>query len=80
VNVEQRKHSIEGWVAASPEELADARRLFDAWNRGEVETWIERFTPDCEWYGSTIGALEGGSAAIRGHEGLRTALREFGEV
>jgi SnoaL-like protein len=36
--------------------------------------------PDCEWYGSTIGALEGGNTAIRGHEALRASLREFREV
>ena len=79
-DLQEPKRTLEGWVAASPEELADARRLFDAWNRGDVETWIEGFTPDCEWYGSTIGALEGGSTAIRGHEALRASLREFGEV
>jgi ketosteroid isomerase-like protein len=70
----------EGWVAASPEQLANTHRLFEAWNRGEYETWIEGFATDCEWYPSTVGGVEGHSTAIRGHEELWAFVRQAEEV
>jgi ketosteroid isomerase-like protein len=69
-----------GWVAASPEQLANARRSSGAWNRGDFETWIEGFATDCEWYPSTVGAVEGGTTGIRGHDGLRAYTRQAEEV
>ena len=79
-SIQQSGHTITGWAAASPEQLATARRMCDAWNRGDFETWIEGFTTDCEWYPSTVGAVEGGGTAIHGHEGLRAYTRQAGEV
>jgi ketosteroid isomerase-like protein len=79
-SVEQSGCAIAGWVAASPEQLANARRRCEAWNRGDFETWIESFATDCDWYPSTVGAVEGGSTAIHGHEGLRAYTRQAQEV
>jgi ketosteroid isomerase-like protein len=79
-SVQQSARAIAGWVAASPEQLADARRRSEAWNRGDFETWIEGFATDCEWYPSTVGAVEGGSTAIHSHEGLRAYTRQAEEV
>ena len=79
-NVRHARHPPEGWVAPSPEQLANTLRLLEAWNRGEYETWIEGFATVCEWYPSTVGGVEGGSKAIRGHEELRAFVRESDEV
>jgi ketosteroid isomerase-like protein len=79
-NALQRGREIAGWVAAPPEQLADTRMRIDAWNRGDFETWIEGFATDCEWYPSTVGAVEGGTTAIRGHEGLRAYTRQAEDV
>ena len=67
-------------MAASPEQFANTHRLFEAWNRGDYETWIEGFATDCEWYPSTVGGVEGHSTAIRGHEELWAFVRQAEEV
>jgi hypothetical protein len=46
----------------------------------DFETWIEGFATDCEWYPTTVGAVEGESTAIHGHEGLRAYTRQVREV
>jgi hypothetical protein len=79
-NVRQEGRAPEGWVTVSSERLANTLRLIEAWNRGEYETWIEGFATDCEWYPSTVGGVEGGSNAIRGHEELRAFVRQSEEV
>jgi ketosteroid isomerase-like protein len=79
-DVQQPARALEGWAAASPEQLASTRRSWEAWNRRDFKTWIEGFTPDCEWYPSTVGAVEGGSTAIRGHDGLRAFARQAEEA
>jgi ketosteroid isomerase-like protein len=79
-SVQESALAAAGWVAASPERLARARRSAEAWNEGDFETWIESFATDCEWYPSTVGAVEGGSTAIHGHEGLRAYTRQAKEV
>jgi hypothetical protein len=80
-SVQQSGGATAGWMAASPEQVADARRWAEAWNRGDFETWIEGFATDCEWYPSTVGAVEGGgTTAIHGHEGLRAYTRQAEEV
>lgn len=76
---QQPDRATAGWVAASPEQVATARRSADSWNRGDFEGWIESFATDCEWYPSTVGAVEGGTA-IHGHEGLRAYTRQAEEV
>jgi ketosteroid isomerase-like protein len=79
-SVQQSGRVPAGWVAALPEQVASARQRAEAWNRGDFETWIEGFATDCEWYPSTVGAVEGGSTAIHGHEGLRAYTRQAEEV
>jgi ketosteroid isomerase-like protein len=80
VNVGQRTHAISGWVAPTAEQLANARRNTDAWNRGDFETWIDAFAAECDWYPTTVGAVEGRSTAIHGHEGLRAYTQQAEEV
>jgi hypothetical protein len=79
-SVQQQGRTIAGWAAPSPEQLTNAGRIAEAWNRRDFETWIESFATDCEWYPSTVGAVEGGSTAIHGHEELRAYTRQVEEV
>jgi hypothetical protein len=44
------------------------------------ETWIQSFATDCEWYPSTVGAVEGRNTAIHGHEGLRAYMQQATEI
>ena len=80
MNVDQRKHAIEGWIAATPDQLATARRNAEAWNRGDFETWIEIFAADCEWYPTTVGAVEGQGTPIHGHEQVRAYTQEAKDI
>ena len=79
-SAEQSGREIEGWTAPLPDQLADIRRRFEAWNGRDFETWIDGFATDCEWYPSTVGAVEGESTAIHGHEKLRAYTRQAEEV
>ncbi|MDQ3571266.1 MAG: nuclear transport factor 2 family protein [Actinomycetota bacterium] len=44
-------------------------RGFDAWDRGDLETWIELFSPDCEFRTLVTDSVEG--TAFKGRDGLR---------
>jgi ketosteroid isomerase-like protein len=77
---DQQSRGFAGWEAVSPDQLDNVRRRIDCWNRGDFEAWIEGFATDCEWYPTTVGAVEGGSTAIHGHEGLREWTRQATEV
>ena len=65
------------WDAFSPEQVA---RLsgFQAWDRDDVEPWIERFSPECEFRAYVSDQLE--DSVFRGHEGLREFWRAQKEV
>lgn len=45
------------------------REVFDAFNRRDLDSFLERADPDCEWHPVT-GQAEGGDA-FRGHDGVR---------
>lgn len=52
----------------------------EAWNRRDTESWIDAWSPDCEWLPVTVGETEGQATAIRGHEGLRAWAAQSQEV
>jgi ketosteroid isomerase-like protein len=52
----------------SQENVEAFRRGIDAWNRGDLEAWLEGADPDSEWHPSAA-VIEG--RAYRGHEGFR---------
>jgi hypothetical protein len=41
----------------------------EPWDRNDVEAWIDRFSPDCEFRAYVSDQLE--DTLYRGHEGLR---------
>ncbi len=68
---------LDGWEALSPEQIARMRG-FELWDRDDVESWIERFSPDCEFRAYVSDRLE--DSVYRGHEGLREFWRAQKEV
>ncbi|HEX8645426.1 MAG TPA: nuclear transport factor 2 family protein [Thermoleophilaceae bacterium] len=53
-------------------------RLYDAWNRRELEHVAEIFHPDAEF--RTSGDYPGVAAVYRGHDGVRAFWRDFNEI
>ena len=57
------------------------RRGFDAWNRGDVEGWLQPLHPEVEF--RTSGLYPGTDPVYRGHDDMRrfwTSFREPWEV
>ena len=52
----------------SQENVAIAKRLMDAYNRRDVDAYVECATADFELFPVFVGAVEGGS--YRGREGI----------
>jgi ketosteroid isomerase-like protein len=76
----QLPSELEGWEELAAERVARLR-AHDAWNRGDVEAWIERFSRDSAWHWLVGARLQGREGArVRGHEGLRKFRREIEEV
>jgi ketosteroid isomerase-like protein len=54
------------------EELVEkVRRSFDAWNRGDVDGWLEAAHPEVEWTSEIVRRMEGADAVYRGVDELR---------
>ena len=65
----------------SEENVEIVRRLIDAWNRGDVDAWLELIHPDGEWSSAILRQVEGDEAAsYRGRVELRRFWDEFHEV
>jgi enoyl-CoA hydratase/carnithine racemase/ketosteroid isomerase-like protein len=71
---------LDGWETL-PQERILHMRGFEAWNRGDVDAWVARFSPDCEFRSLPDLQLEGEEGGIfRGHAALREWHRRTGEV
>lgn len=57
--------------------VASFRRFVDAWNRDDLETWLEGLDPQVELHPSAA-AVEGG--AYRGHDGARSFWADIGSA
>jgi ketosteroid isomerase-like protein len=65
----------------SQENVDTARRGFDAWNRGDVDAFLECFHPETEYFSELIGQMEGADAAVfRGRAGIRRFWDEWHSV
>ena len=53
------------------------RQAFDAWNRRDLDTWLEIADPEIEFAPLNL-ELEGG--AYRGHDGIRSFWTDYLEV
>jgi ketosteroid isomerase-like protein len=65
----------------SRENVDTARRSIDAWNRGDVDAFVETFHPEGEFISEIAGRVEGADeAAYRRHAGLRRFWDEWHSV
>jgi ketosteroid isomerase-like protein len=60
--------------------MADARielalRGIEAWNRGDLDAFMEMWHPDAQWRPAFPEATEGAGSVFQGHEGIRRAWR-----
>jgi ketosteroid isomerase-like protein len=60
----------------SEENVVNARRGVDAFNKRDVDEFAELVTTDFEWYPATPEAVEGG--CYRGREGIEAYFAEVG--
>jgi ketosteroid isomerase-like protein len=56
------------------------RRSFEAWNRGDVDAWLEASHPDIEWFSAVARQLEGADTVYRGHGQMRQFWDEWHAV
>ena len=56
------------------------RRGVDAWNRGDVEAWLDVGHPDIELISALAAEVEGAETVYRGHAGLRRFWDEWHSV
>ena len=61
-------NEFDGWDELSADEIVGLRG-FELWERDDLERWVERFSPDCEFRAQVSDRLEG--SVFHGHEGLR---------
>jgi ketosteroid isomerase-like protein len=59
----------------SQENVGVVRRAFEAWNRGDLDAWLETFHPKVEW--DTSGAFPGFETAYYGRDGVTNFWQQF---
>jgi ketosteroid isomerase-like protein len=53
------------------------RASLDAWNRGDVDAWLETAHPEIEWASQVVQSIEGSETVYRGEAGLRRFWDEW---
>ena len=61
----------------SREDVAKVRASLDAWNRGDVDGWLEAAHPEVEWVSQVVQSVEGSEIVYRGHADLRRFWDEW---
>jgi ketosteroid isomerase-like protein len=61
----------------SRENVERIRRNLDAWNRGDLDGWLETAGPEIEWISEMATRFEGGERVFRGADGLREYWDEW---
>ena len=59
----------------SQENVEVVRAAFAAWNRGDLNAWLETFHPKVEW--RTSGVFPGFETAYYGHNGVTNFWQQF---
>jgi ketosteroid isomerase-like protein len=55
--------------------IGNMRRAIDAWNREDLDAFLETWHPDCEWRPAFPRSLEGVGTIYRGRDGIARAWR-----
>ena len=61
----------------SSDNVEAVRASMDAWNRGDVEGWLEPSHPEIEWRSDVVRRVEGSDTVYRGRDGLRRYWDEW---
>ena len=64
----------------SRENVVVVRRCTDAWNRGDVDAWLQWCHPEIEWFSAIAGRVEGTETVYRGPAGMRRFWEEWHSV
>jgi ketosteroid isomerase-like protein len=63
--------------AMSQENVEMVRASLDAWNRGDVDAWLEAAHPEIEWVSQIAQSLEGSETVYRGPTEMRRYWEEW---
>ena len=63
----------------SQENVEAFQRAVAAYNRGDIDAFLEEIDPDVEWHPLLQGMLSGEAATYRGHDGVRELFRDLNE-
>jgi ketosteroid isomerase-like protein len=53
------------------------KRLASAWNRDDLDTFLDLLVPDIEWHSSIEPSFEGTESVFRGHDGIRQFWQSY---
>jgi ketosteroid isomerase-like protein len=64
----------------SEENVKAFERAVAAYNRRDVDAFVEEFDPEAEWYSLTQVMFGGEQSLYRGHRGIRDGVRDIDEA
>jgi ketosteroid isomerase-like protein len=64
----------------SQENVETFKRAIDAYNRRDIDAFLEALDPEVELQGALQALLEGETTLYRGHEGVRQWVRDIDEA
>ena len=64
----------------SEEKVETFKRAVAAYNRRDIDAFLEAFDPEIEWHSLTQVMFGGEQSVYRGHRGIREGVREMDEV
>ena len=64
----------------SQENVEAFKRAVAAYNRRDIDAFLEAFDPEIEWHSLTQVMFGGEQSVYRGHRGIREGVREMDEV
>jgi ketosteroid isomerase-like protein len=64
----------------SQENVELVQRNFQAWNRGDVDAWLESAHPEVEWSSAIARRMEGDATVYRGRAQMRQFWDEWHSV
>jgi ketosteroid isomerase-like protein len=64
----------------SQENVATALRAIDAWNRQDLEAFVDTWHPNAEWRPAFPEGTEGSGSVFRGHESIERAWHNVREA
>jgi ketosteroid isomerase-like protein len=64
----------------SQENVEAFKRAIEAYNRRDIDAFLEEIDPEVEWRGALQALLESEGTVYRGHEGVRQWVRDIDEA